>query len=140
MGVTGPRNDVYRVGLVYVAQERLLAVRARNRVLFYCPGGQPEPGETRETALIREVWEEIGCVLPASGLRFLGTVQAAADARPAGSIVRMDCFTSTSLSAATPSGEIGEVQWISWPERARLGAASQQAFEMRLRSRDEQAG
>jgi 8-oxo-dGTP diphosphatase len=119
--VSGP--EVVRVSAAVVtdAAARALVVRKRGTVLFMQPGGKPEPGEDAATALVRELAEEIGLVVPAAALRPLGTFASAAAHEPGHTVVA-DAFALRAEPADVAAlAEIEELRWIT---RAEAAAAS----------------
>ncbi|EUJ18511.1 NUDIX domain-containing protein [Listeria grandensis FSL F6-0971] len=61
------QKDIHVVGAIIQKNNKTLCVQradsAVNGTDWEFPGGKIEPGETPEQALIREVQEEIGCVI-----------------------------------------------------------------------------
>jgi 8-oxo-dGTP pyrophosphatase MutT (NUDIX family) len=95
------------------ADGRLLLVRKAGTTAFMQPGGKPEPGETADETLARELEEEIGVVVAASDLRPLGLYRASAANEP-GFVVVADVF-EVDLGAQHPvvAAEIDELRWIT---------------------------
>src|SRR6476469_8802878 len=64
-------NRVTVVGAALLRDGRVLAARrtspAEAAGRWELPGGKVEPGETRDAALVRELAEELGCVVEVSG-------------------------------------------------------------------------
>jgi 8-oxo-dGTP diphosphatase len=58
--------------------DRLLLVRKRGTNAFMQPGGKIEPRETPIVALLRELHEELGLVIPPDAARHLGRFVAPA--------------------------------------------------------------
>lgn len=73
-------NDIRVSALVLLHphREELLMVRKSGTTSFMLPGGKPEPGESAEQTIIREIAEELGLVLSADRLQALGTFAAEA--------------------------------------------------------------
>ncbi|RLU87634.1 DNA mismatch repair protein MutT [Streptomyces griseocarneus] len=103
---------------------RVLTARSHGKSSFYLPGGKPEPGETPEQALAREVSEELGVTLAPGTLTHAVTVEAAADGKAAGTVVRMVCFTGEGTGEAAPHSEIAELAWLPVTDRDRVSAAT----------------
>jgi 8-oxo-dGTP diphosphatase len=93
------------------ARGQLLLVRKRGTVTFMQPGGKFEPGETGEEALIRELNEELGFVLDARDLEYVGRFSAAA-ANEAGHMVDCDVHFTVVESEGVAAAEIEELIWI----------------------------
>jgi 8-oxo-dGTP diphosphatase len=91
---------------------RVLLVRKRGTAAFMNPGGKPEPGETAEQALIRELAEEVGLHVGAAELRYLGRFSAAAANEP-GHVVEAEVFGVRVADArVAPQREIDRAVWI----------------------------
>jgi 8-oxo-dGTP diphosphatase len=118
------------VGWVHLFEGRLLAVRARARDRLYLPGGKREPGEDDWTALSREVREELAVRLDERTFRAIGVVEADAHDQPAGTRVRMACYTAEYHGDLTATGEIDEWMFVAPAERHRLAPAVQAALEL----------
>ena len=56
----------YRVCAIIVSEGKILAMRDERSPYFYLPGGRVKMGETAESAVIREVQEELGVPLKIS--------------------------------------------------------------------------
>ncbi len=56
----------YRVCAIIVSEGKILAMRDERSPYFYLPGGRVKMGETAESAVIREVQEELGVTLKIS--------------------------------------------------------------------------
>lgn len=103
--------------LVLRAQGETLLVRKRGTHAFMQPGGKLEPGEDAQAALLRELEEEIGLVLPRDRLLPLGCFEADAANEP-GSRVVADVFRiDVAVLEVTPAAEIEEIVWVL-PEEA----------------------
>lgn len=98
------------VGAAIVEDGRLLVVSktAAERV-FYLPGGKPEPDEDAETALVRELREELG-VRPRSIRRFrLVEDVAALEQVP----MIMAVYLVTVDGAPHPAAELAAMGWTT---------------------------
>jgi 8-oxo-dGTP diphosphatase len=54
---------IEKVAWIRLEDGQVLAARTHGKILFYLPGGKPEPGESNEQALAREIAEELGVTL-----------------------------------------------------------------------------
>jgi putative acetyltransferase len=116
-----PTATLTSVGWLHVRDGRLLAVRTRGRDRFYLPGGKPEPGETDEEALVREVREELGLELANVHPAF--TVDAPAHGLVEETRLTMRCFHGTAVGEARPGREIEEIAWLRIPVDPRAAPA-----------------
>lgn len=88
---------------------RLLIVRKGGSAIFMLPGGKPEAGEAPETALARELAEELGVRLARSEL--LGRFEAPA-ANEAGATVRSHAYLAEIEGEPRAAAEIAELRWV----------------------------
>ena len=98
-----------RVAAVAVVEEgRLLLVSKRAAPeVFYLPGGKPEPGESAEECVRREVREELGVGL--ASLEFDHTIHASAALE--GVPMAMDVFRGELVGAPSAAAEIAAIAW-----------------------------
>jgi 8-oxo-dGTP diphosphatase len=91
-----------------IRDDRLLLVSKRAAPdVFYLPGGKPEPGESAEDCVRREVREELGVEL--ASLTFHETVHAPAALE--GVPMAMDVFVATLDAEPRPAAEIASLAW-----------------------------
>lgn len=61
--VTGDKKFNYRVCAIIISENKILAMQDERSPYYYLPGGRVKLGETAESAVIREVQEELGITL-----------------------------------------------------------------------------
>jgi 8-oxo-dGTP diphosphatase len=88
---------------------RLLTVRKRGTIRFMLPGGKREPGEDDQTALARELVEELGVRLLSADL--LGRFEAPAANEP-GATVRSSAYLVAIDGDIAIQAEIEELLWL----------------------------
>jgi len=88
----------------------LLTVRKRGTERFMLPGGKLDPGETSETAAVREVAEEIGLELTTADLHLLGRFDEEA-ANEAQTRVAATVYTATLSGRPEVAREIAALRW-----------------------------
>lgn len=118
-----------KIAWLHLPEGRALLARSRGQDRFYFPGGKPEPGETDEQALLREIEEELTVRLRPETLRFLGAFEAPAHGQPAGTLLRMRCYAAEYEGTLHPAAEIEEMAWLTYQDRPRVSAMAQQLFD-----------
>ncbi|MEM6252203.1 MAG: NUDIX domain-containing protein [Cyanobacteria bacterium P01_D01_bin.156] len=110
------QSILHVVAYAVVEQQRLLTVRKRNTQKFMFPGGKFQPGEDAETAIYREVREELSCGIDPKTFQFLGKFITTA-ANEANTQLVATVFQGSLLGIPTASNEIEELQWIPIMEK-----------------------
>ena len=90
---------------------RMLLVRKRGTRAFMQPGGKIEPHEEPAAALVREIHEELGLVVPRTAVRYLARHFAPAAHEP-GFSVDAQVFLVVIAEEVAPAAEIEEILWI----------------------------
>ena len=99
------------VGVAILRDGRVLAARRTGGWEF--PGGKVEPGESAEQAAVREIAEELGCVV-----ELTGWLEPVVEIRPG-----LDLRVATArLVAGEPVPRPGEHDAIRWLAPTDLGA------------------
>jgi 8-oxo-dGTP diphosphatase len=120
---------IEKVAWVHLEDGRLLTARSHGRDRFYLPGGKPEPGETVEQTLVREIREELGITLDASTITPFLVVEAPADGKPAGTTVRTVCCTAEPTGTPQPHAEIAEIAYLTHGDRPRASATTRDVLD-----------
>ena len=110
-------------------ENRLLCTRSKNKTLYYIPGGKIKSYETKKTALIREIKEELNVNLIASTIREIGIFEGAAEGYPIGVLVRLHCYSAAYKGKLSPSSEINELVWLGYNDIELVAVADRLIFE-----------
>ncbi|WP_067703542.1 NUDIX hydrolase [Nocardia jejuensis] len=104
--------------LAHIRDRRLLQTRSTGKDVFYMAGGKIDPGETPETALHREIREELG--VGAIDVRELDVFEAEAYGHAPGTRLHMTCYLGDLTADPSPSGEIAELRYFTLSEYAAM--------------------
>lgn len=117
-------DAIAKVAWLRLDDGRVLAARTHGTAAFYLPGGKPEPGESDEQALVREIGEELGVTLDPATITPVLTVHAPAHGKPPGSTVRLTCYVADHTGIPAPGREIAELAWLTHGDCGRVSPAT----------------
>lgn len=104
-------------GLVIVKEDKLLLAYSNNKKAWYLPGGKIDKGEDSQTALIREVEEELSVSLDPNRLAYLCRITAPAYGEKLNIMMQQDCYIyQLNGEAIKATSEIGDVRYFSFEE------------------------
>jgi 8-oxo-dGTP diphosphatase len=98
-------------------------VTARDREVYYMPGGKIDDGETPAQAAAREALEEVALALAPDELDELFEVVVQAHGEPDGRLVRMRVFRAETDAAPAASAEVGALHWVTTADTHRCPPA-----------------
>lgn len=104
---------VIRVSAALITDDAGLAlmVRKHGTSAFMQPGGKPEPGESAADCLSRELAEELGAVVPAADLEYVGLFRSEAANEP-GHALEAEVFRAHVRGPFAVAAEIAELRWV----------------------------
>ncbi|OYR10748.1 NUDIX hydrolase [Brucella grignonensis] len=116
---------------------RFLLVRKRGSEIFFQPGGKIDAGEQPETALIREIEEELGILIDESQLSYAAKMSAPA-ANELDATVEAELFHLSLKEGQVPaaSSEIEELIWLKAGDQTRPVALLSQSIQARFSDAD----
>ncbi|MEV7178026.1 NUDIX domain-containing protein [Kitasatospora sp. NPDC093679] len=118
-----------KVAWVLVRGGRVLVTRDRGVDVFYFPGGKREPGESDAETLAREVDEELRARIDTATMVHAATFETRRDSDGSTGF-RMICYTAEHTGALVASGEIAELDWFGYDDRARVSAVDRMVFDL----------
>ena len=118
-----PLPDLLVAAIALVRDRRVLMVTARDRGVFYMPGGKIDPGETAAEAAAREALEEVALVLDPAELDELFEVVVQAHGEPDGRLVRMRVFRAETDATPFASTEVDALHWVTTADSHRCPPA-----------------
>jgi 8-oxo-dGTP pyrophosphatase MutT (NUDIX family) len=106
-----------KLGLIYIKDKKLLAVRSKNKDAYYIPGGKREGDETDIQTVIREVKEEASVDIIPDSLKLVGEFQAQAHGKEEDIIVKITAYFGEFTGELKPDSEIEEINWLSYKDK-----------------------
>lgn len=118
-----PLPDLLVAAIALVRDRRVLMVTARDREVYYMPGGKIDHGETAAEAAAREALEEVALVLDPADLAELFEVVVQAHGEPDGRLVRMRVFRAETDAMPFASTEVDALHWVTTADSHRCPPA-----------------
>ncbi|GGL08813.1 NUDIX hydrolase [Mangrovihabitans endophyticus] len=118
-----------KIAWIHIVGGAILSTRSAGKNTYYLPGGKREPGESDIDTLVREIREELSVTIMAHSAAHTGTFQAQAHGHPAGTVVRMTCYTAHYQGDLQPASEIAEIVWLTHADRSRVSPVDQIIFD-----------
>ena len=131
------RIDISKAGGILIKDRKFLVTRSRGKDIFYAPGGRIEQGEDPETALLRELDEELSIRVKKESLKFFGTFihPSAGDNHLT---IKMDVFLVEVWEGEIILGnEIEEFLWVTSgpPSNIKIGSIFGEEVLPRLKAK-----
>lgn len=123
------KNYIDKLAFIEFKGRKILETKSFGKDTWYIPGGKREQGESDQEALIREVKEELLVDLIPETVKLYGVFEAQAHGKPAGTIVRMTCYTANYSGALSPSAEVEKIDWFDYSKRAIVSPVDQLIFD-----------
>ncbi|EHQ8971370.1 NUDIX domain-containing protein [Escherichia coli] len=108
-----PKTIHIAAAIITDEKGRLLLVRKRGTVYFMQPGGKIEPVEDAQSALIRELREELNLDLLPEELTPIGEFTEIAANEPGHMLHACMFSTEKCINEVQPAAEIEEILWLS---------------------------
>lgn len=102
-----------KLAWIEIKDKSILSTKSYGKDKYYIPGGKRESGETDEQALCREIKEELSIDLKKDTIKYVGVFEAQAHGQPAGTIVKMTCYSADFTGQLKVDSEIEEVKWLN---------------------------
>ena len=118
-----------KLAWILIHNKTILSTRSHGKDKYYIPGGKREQGESDIQALCREIKEELSVNLNIDTIEFLGEFQAQAHGHPAGTIVKMTCYTATYTGDLLPDSEIEELVWPNHADKDKIAEVDKLIFD-----------
>jgi 8-oxo-dGTP diphosphatase len=118
-----------KIAWIRLMDGAILSTRNTGRDVFYLPGGKREAGESDTDTLRREIREELSVDVLTGTAAHVGTFQAQAHGHPAGTEVRMACYTADYRGQLRADNEIAEIVWLTYADRDRVSAVDRLVFD-----------
>ncbi len=128
--------DLLVAAIALVRDRRVLMVTARDREVYYMPGGKIDDGETPAEAAAREALEEVALELAPHELHELFEVVVQAHGEPDGRLVRMRVFRAQTDAAPAASAEVGALHWVTTADVHRCPPAGAEVLRRLAASGD----
>ena len=108
--------QLHTAGLLIIEKRKLLLAFSKNKQCFYLPGGKIDKKETAQSALCREIKEELNIGINENELKYYTHITAPAYGEMNSVMMEQDCFMITIPVNPVASGEISELKYFSLQE------------------------
>lgn len=123
------KSFIDKLAFILLKDKQILMTLSKGKDTYYIPGGKREGSETDESALSREVEEELTVKILPETIKHYGTFEAQAHGKAAGTIVRMTCYTADFEGEIKPSSEIQDIAYYTYAQRDIVGPVDQIIFD-----------
>jgi len=123
------KTFIDKLAFIYVQDHKVLVTLSKGKDTWYIPGGKREEGESDTEALVREVYEELSVPLKEDTIDFYGVFEAQAHGKPAGTMVRMTCYTAQFEGELVPSSEIVELDFFEYAQKEKTSHVDYLIFD-----------
>jgi len=121
-------HEISSVAWVYQQDEKILCVKTRGKKKFFIPGGKLNQNESNESALQREIFEELSVTLSPESITHLVTIKELAYGLD-NTLVNMHCFTADYQGEMQINSEIETSKWIGMDNIELCAPAAQRVLE-----------
>lgn len=118
-----------KLAFLHFKDKQLLMALSKGKDTYYIPGGKREGSESDAEALVREVAEELTVEILPETMQLYGIFEAQAHGKPAGTIVRMTCYTAEFTGELQASSEIQDLAYYTSAQRDIVGPVDQIIFD-----------
>jgi len=122
-----------KLAWIELKDKHILTTRSKGKDKYYIPGGKREAGETDIVALCREIKEELSVDLKTETVKFVGVFQAQAHGQPAGTEVKMTCYTGAYTGTLKADSEIEEIKWLTNADQNKVADVDKLIFDFLVR-------
>jgi 8-oxo-dGTP pyrophosphatase MutT (NUDIX family) len=121
--------QIDKLAWIELKDKSILLAKSFNKDIFYIPGGKRETAETDQQALLREIREELSVEIDQNTLTFIGVFVAQAHSQPAGTTVKMTCYSGKYSGQLQASAEIEKLRWFKYAEKNEVGEVDKLIFD-----------
>lgn len=123
------KTYIDKLAYIEIKDRKLLVSLSKGKDTWYIPGGKREQGETDLQALTREVKEELLVDIIPGTVKLYGIFEAQAHGKPAGTVVRMTCYTGSYNGVLTPAAEIEKMDYFNFAQKSKCSAVDNLIFD-----------
>jgi|SRR5581483_7664861 len=117
-------DRIRRVGALFISEGQLLLARSFDVETWYTPGGKPDNNESDQSALVREIREELNVDIIPSTVQLFDVYEAPAHNKPNGIIVDLRCYTAEYDGIPSPGREVVEIGLYPREINGNIGTAT----------------